>query len=205
MVPPIAQLVAEEHKLRSRNPKSITRFHVAYGISAYGAFSGKNYQVHSCLAGQPGHVIVDSNGPLCGCGRRLPACGPRPFGRRWVWHCTPQRHFALILCFHRHSRFVPSILRSASGGAQNSRSELPSSDVRTEAIRPTLGLALYASAPILYLSFVFIDILALFRQFDVERRSRRVAVRGRRQRPGNGIREPAVCATLDFLDCPLFS
>jgi hypothetical protein len=53
--------------------------------------------------------------------RRLPACGPRTCGPRVVWHCTTQRHFVLILCFHRHSRFVPPILQSVSGGVQKSR------------------------------------------------------------------------------------
>jgi hypothetical protein len=35
-------------------------------------------------------------------------------GRRLVRHCTTQRLFVLVLCFHRHSRFVPPILQSVS-------------------------------------------------------------------------------------------
>ena len=34
--------------------------------------------------------------------------------RRLVWHCMTQRLFVLVLCFHRHSRFVPPILQLIS-------------------------------------------------------------------------------------------
>ena len=52
-----------------------------------------------------------------------PCSGLRPERccRRSVWHSVAQRLFVLFLCFHRHSRFVPSFLRSTSGGAQKSR------------------------------------------------------------------------------------
>jgi predicted NBD/HSP70 family sugar kinase len=70
MVPAVVPLIAEKQKLQVRKPKSIVRFGVGDGISAHGSFDGANYQRHAALAGQLGHVIVDSSGPLCGCGRR---------------------------------------------------------------------------------------------------------------------------------------
>jgi hypothetical protein len=41
--------------------------------------------------------------------RHLPDCGPRTCGRRLAWHSRTQRFFVIVICFHRHSRFVPSI------------------------------------------------------------------------------------------------
>ena len=56
------------------------------------------------------------------------------------------RLFVLVLCFHRHSRFVSSIF-----------------GVARTAVLAVRGLWSWES--FLYLSFVFIDILALFRRF----------------------------------------
>lgn len=70
IVPPLGPLIAEKQKLHGQYPKSMVRFQVGDGISAHMAFGGENYQGHSSLAGELGHIIVDPNGPLCGCGRR---------------------------------------------------------------------------------------------------------------------------------------
>jgi hypothetical protein len=53
----------------------------------------------------PASMMITIN---MGVSRRLPACGVRTCGERLVWHSRIQRHFVLVLCFHRHSRFVPS-------------------------------------------------------------------------------------------------
>jgi hypothetical protein len=102
---------------------------------------------------------------------------PEPCRRDLVWQSATQRLFVLVLCFHRHSRFVPLISRSTSVGIQKSRSQPPPSGLRHEDVRPTFGLALQQLSDFLYLSFVFIDILALFRRIQVEKsrvESRRV-------------------------------
>jgi len=38
---------------------------------------------------------------------------------------TPRRAFPPILCFHRHSRFIPSILKSKSREVEELRSQRP--------------------------------------------------------------------------------
>ena len=45
---------------------------------------------------------------------RLPTCGLKMGVRRLVWHCTTQRLFVLVLCFHIHSGFVPAILEGVA-------------------------------------------------------------------------------------------
>lgn len=70
IVPFFGPLIAEKQKLQGQYPESIVRFQVGDGISAHMAFDGESYLGHSSLAGQLGHVTVDANGPICGCGRR---------------------------------------------------------------------------------------------------------------------------------------
>jgi len=88
-------------------------------------------------------------------------------------HCTTQRHFVLVLCFHRHSRFVPRILWQTSRGVQTARGQPLPSDLRPET-RGRRWPSTLRLSDFLYLSFVFIDILALFpgfcsRQVEVSR------------------------------------
>jgi len=40
--------------------------------------------------------------------------------------CTTEQHFDLILCFHRHSRFVPSIFELRVPVVEKTRSQQPS-------------------------------------------------------------------------------
>lgn len=70
IVSPIAALIAERTGLRGHQYKSVVRFHVGDGISAHMLFNDETYQGHSSLAGQLGHLTVEPNGCLCGCGRR---------------------------------------------------------------------------------------------------------------------------------------
>ncbi len=70
IVPVFGPLIAEKQKLKGQYPESIVRFQVGDGISAHMAFDGESYLGHTSLAGQLGHIIVDPNGPICGCGRR---------------------------------------------------------------------------------------------------------------------------------------
>ena len=59
-----------------------------------------------------------------GVSRRLLTCGSRTCGRRLVWHCATRRLFDLVLCFHRHSRFVSSN-SSREVESRESKSEKP--------------------------------------------------------------------------------
>lgn len=70
IVPLVGPLIVERHKLSDQHPTSLVRFQVGDGVSAHMALEGDNYQGHSWLAGELGHVIVNPNGPLCGCGHR---------------------------------------------------------------------------------------------------------------------------------------
>jgi hypothetical protein len=68
------------------------------------------------------------------------------------------RLFVLVLCFHRHSRFVSSIFGVARTAVLAVRGLWSWESRRPQNRRCALP-------DFLYLSFVFIDILALFRQF----------------------------------------
>jgi len=61
-------------------PASLVELNVADGISAHTMVQGRPLLGSGCLAGELGHVTVEANGTLCGCGRRgcLEAygCGP---------------------------------------------------------------------------------------------------------------------------------
>jgi len=63
-------LPAECQKLSGPVPGSLVRLNVGDGVSAHAAIFGQIYQGGSSLAGELGHIIVDPDGPLCGCGRR---------------------------------------------------------------------------------------------------------------------------------------
>ena len=80
----------------------------------------------------------------CSAARRV--CGPRPVPATMEKPQTAEpavcatRVFALVLCFHRHSRFVPPILQSTSGGVQTSRVTPPPSGLRPERVRSAIGV-----------------------------------------------------------------
>jgi N-acetylglucosamine repressor len=70
IVSPVVSLLAEKQKLPHPVPETFVRFQVGDGVSAHIAIAGETYYGHSYLAGELGHIIIDPNGPLCGCGRR---------------------------------------------------------------------------------------------------------------------------------------
>ena len=78
-------------------------------------------------------------------------------------HCTTQRHLVLVLCFHRHSRFVPS------NSSREVESRESKGDKQSASYRLTSWFG-FATARLLDSStarlFVFIDILALFPRFS---------------------------------------
>ena len=51
-------------------PSSIVEFNVADGVSAHAIVHGRPLRGQCSLAGELGHVIVQPDGPPCGCGRR---------------------------------------------------------------------------------------------------------------------------------------
>jgi glucokinase len=51
-------------------PGSVVAFNVADGLSAEAVVQGRPLRGECSLAGELGHVIVEREGPLCGCGRR---------------------------------------------------------------------------------------------------------------------------------------
>ncbi len=63
-------VLAEYQKTDGEIPNSLVRFIVGDGVSAHSIVNGKLLEGSSVLAGELGHIIVDPNGPLCGCGRR---------------------------------------------------------------------------------------------------------------------------------------
>lgn len=69
IVSQLAPLIAEIQRLEHPVPKSFVRLRVADGVSAHMAINGETYLGHSRLAGELGHLTMDRNGPLCGCGR----------------------------------------------------------------------------------------------------------------------------------------
>jgi N-acetylglucosamine repressor len=70
VIPPMGPLIAENQRVTDPVPESFIRFHIGDGVSAHAVIGGESYQGYSHLAGEIGHVTIDSDGPLCGCGRR---------------------------------------------------------------------------------------------------------------------------------------
>ncbi len=64
------QLLAEYRQLPEPRPASMVYLHAADGVSAHWSAFGKAARGHSNRSGELGHVVVDADGPLCGCGRR---------------------------------------------------------------------------------------------------------------------------------------
>ncbi len=63
-------VLAEYQKIEGKKPNTLVRFIVGDGVSAHSIVNGQLLKGASSLGGELGHVIIDDNGPLCGCGRR---------------------------------------------------------------------------------------------------------------------------------------
>lgn len=66
----LARVLADYQNLAEPLPQSLVRFHVGDGISAHAMLLGRLHVGQNNLAGELGHMAVDPQGPLCGCGRR---------------------------------------------------------------------------------------------------------------------------------------
>lgn len=120
IVPFFGPLIAEKQKLQGQYPESVVRFQVGDGISAHMAFDGESYLGHTSLAGQLGHLTVDTNGPICGCGRRgcLEAyCAGPALHKRLVEDMTSG--VATLMDFERISKSSPRVSTAALYEAWN--------------------------------------------------------------------------------------
>lgn len=66
---PLSSCVASQSSAYADAPNLLC-YHVADGVSAHTQIEGRSYTGAAGLAGEIGHLSVESNGPLCGCGRR---------------------------------------------------------------------------------------------------------------------------------------
>jgi glucokinase len=63
-------LLAEYQQWLELSPRSMAQLHVGDGISAHLFVGAQVYEGATSLAGELGHITIDPNGPMCGCGRR---------------------------------------------------------------------------------------------------------------------------------------
>jgi glucokinase len=66
----LSLLLAEYQQFACPGPESLVRFDVGDGVSAHSMIEGQMYLGTSAMAGELGHVVIEPEGPLCGCGKR---------------------------------------------------------------------------------------------------------------------------------------
>jgi len=78
--------VYEELRRQDRAPSSLALLNIGTGIAAGVVIEGNIFRGSHGMAGEIGHVVVDEDGPSCGCGQRgcleTVAAGPA-IGRAW--------------------------------------------------------------------------------------------------------------------------